>query len=100
MHSPLLWRGVRGEVFQPPLGGLLEDELDPLLLLPEEELLLDEGEYVLVLLLEEGVLGVGSIVCLSMLPSLLLLRLLLLYCEDEFDKFNVPLVLPVATLAL
>jgi len=53
-----------------------------------------------VLLDEEDELGVGSMVCLSKLPSLLLLRLLLLYCDDELDKINVPLVLPTATLVL
>ena len=94
--------GVGGEVVQPPLAGLLVEELEPLVLLPEEEglLLLEEGEYVLVLLLEEDVLGAGSIFCLRMFPTRLPLLLLLLYCEEVFELYNVPLVLPVATFVL
>lgn len=91
-----------GFEFYPPLAGLLLDELEPLLLLPEEELLLpdEDGEYVLVLLDEDGVAGVGSMVCLSILPNLLPLRLLLLYCDEVVDIFKVPLVLPTATRVL
>ena len=93
----------------PPLPGLLTD--DPELPLPDDELplpddeplllLFDEGEYVLVLLEEdddEELLFLGKIISLPSCRVLLLL--LLLYCVAGFDQVTVPVVLPVAILAL